>query len=245
MRPVLFRRWGLTIASYPALLYAGLVAGVVAGNAAAHSAGVDALRVFVATFTLIVPSLIGARLFYVVTHLRFYRQDPRRIWRRREGGLSLYGGLVCALFCSVPVLAALRLSRGVFWDVAVFTLLVGMVFARIGCWLNGCCAGRLSGSWLAPFLPNPEGVWGNRLPTQCLELGWAVVLLILAIAIWPRLPFPGALFWIVAGGYAAGRLFLESTREPLPGASRFTINHGISIVIILLSVATLTARWPE
>lgn len=245
MRPILFQWRGLTVWSYPAMLYVGLVAGVVAGNAAAHVAGMDAFRVFVATLVLIVPALIGARLFYAATHWQLYRQSPRRIWNRRDGGATMYGGLPIALLLSVPLLAALRLPFGAFWDVAAFTILVGMIFVRIGCLMNGCCAGRPSRTWVSAYLPNRMGVWDRRIPTQCLEAGWAGVLLVSAIAVWRWLPFPGALFLVVTAGYASGRLVLESTREPQAGATRFTIHHAISMALIVLAVTALTAYWPR
>ena len=245
MRPMLFQWRGLTVWSYPAMLYIGLVAGVVAGNAAAHAAGIDAFRAFVATLVLIVPALVGARLFYVVSHWQLYGKSLRRIWNRSDGGYAMYGGLPLALLLSLPLLAALRLPFGAFWDVAMFTVLVGMIFARIGCLMNGCCAGRPSKTGVSAYLPNHMGVWDRRIPTQCLEAGWAAVLLVCAITVWRWLPFPGALFLVVTAGYASGRLLLESTREPLSGASRFTIHHGISVVLIVLSLAALTARWPK
>jgi phosphatidylglycerol---prolipoprotein diacylglyceryl transferase len=245
MKPILFRWGSFTIWSYPAMLYIGLVAGVVAGNAAAHAAGLDAFRVFVATYILIVPALIGARLLDVASHWRIYRQSPRRIWNRSEGGAAQYGGLALALPLSVPLLAALQLPLGAFWDVAMLTVLVGMIFTRIGCLMNGCCAGRPSQTWISVYLPDHRGVWARRIPTQCLEAAWAVVLLVSAIGVWPRLPFPGALFLFVAAGYAAGRLALESMREQHPGAPRFTIHHAISALMIVLSLVALTAGWPK
>ena len=112
----------------------------------------------------------------------------------------MYGGLPIALLLSVPLLAALRLPFGAFWDVTMFTILVGMIFTRIGCLLNGCCAGRLSGTWLSAYLPNHLGVWNRRIPTQCLETGWAAVLLVCAMTIWQWLPFTGELFLVVTAG---------------------------------------------
>ncbi len=53
MRRILFRWRGVTVWSYPAMLYVGLVAGVVAGNVAAHVVGIDAFRAYVATLVLI------------------------------------------------------------------------------------------------------------------------------------------------------------------------------------------------
>ena len=242
MRRVLFHFRGRPIHSYPAMLYVGLVAGVVAGNYAAHVAGLDAFRVYAATIALIIPSLAGARLLHVASHWSVYRLDRPRIWNLSEGGMAQYGGLVLGVPLSVPMLAALELPFGAFWDIGSFTMLVGMVFTRFGCLLNGCCSGRPSTMWGSLYLPNRMGICEKRIPTQLLEAGWATVLLVSSVVIWQRLPFPGALFLFVVAGYASGRLVLESTREVRTAGRRFTIHHAISLLIIALSVAALTGR---
>jgi phosphatidylglycerol:prolipoprotein diacylglycerol transferase len=242
MRPVLFRWRGLTVYSYPAMLYVGLVFGIAAGNVAAHVAGLDTFHVFVATCVLIVPALVGARLLHVFSHWDVYRDNRSRIWDRSEGGQAMYGGFLIAVPLSVPLLAVLHLPFGAFWDIASFTMLVGMMFTRIGCLLNGCCAGRPSTVWGSMYLPDHLGTWEKRIPTQLLEAGWAVALLALSIWIWPRLPFPGGLFLFVSAGYACGRLILESTRDFGRAGRRFTLHHAISVLIIALSLVALTGR---
>jgi len=244
MRRILFRWRGITVWSYPAMLYVGLVVGVVAGNIAAHSAGLDALRVYVATILLLVPTLIGARLLHVVTNWSVYRHDLKRIWDHSQGGQAQYGGLMIALPLSIPLLGALGLPFGAFWDIGGITILVGMIFTRVGCLLNGCCAGRPSRRW-GLNLPNLRGTWEKRLATQCLEAAWALALLVSAIWMWPLRPFPGALFLFIVAGYAFGRLFMESMRERRPGIHGFTIHHALSLCMIMVSVAVLTARWPK
>jgi phosphatidylglycerol---prolipoprotein diacylglyceryl transferase len=242
MRPILFHWRSLTVWSYPALVYLGLSSGVVASNIAAHAAGIDAFRVFVATFVLIVLGLLGARLFFVFSHWQFYRGNYGQIWNRNAGGAALYGGLLVVLPLSLPLLAVLHLPVGAFWDVTAFTLLLTMIFGRIGCLMNGCCAGRPSTGWLGLHLPNHAGVWDRRIPTPCLEAGWAAILLALAVTAWRWMPFPGALFLFVCAGYACGRLAMESTREAPPGAGKFTIHHAISVALIIFSVMLLAAR---
>lgn len=227
------------------MLYLGLLAGVVSGNVAAHAAGIDAFRTYVATCVLIVPGLIGARLLYVALHWRFYRENPQRIWDRTDGGAAQYGGLALILPLSLPLLRGLRLPLGAFWDIGMISILTGMIFARFGCLLNGCCAGRASESWLSVNLPNHRGVWRRRTPTQCLEAAWGGILLVSAVAVWRWLPFPGALFLGATAAYACGRLVLESLREQEPRAGRFTAYHGLSVALIISSVATLAARWPK
>ncbi|HYB44830.1 MAG TPA: prolipoprotein diacylglyceryl transferase family protein, partial [Candidatus Methylomirabilis sp.] len=180
MRPVLFRWRGLTIWSYPAMIYLGLVGAVVVGNAVAHADGLEAFRVYVAMLVLSGPALLGAKLLYIATHWELYRPDPSQIWNRDQGGAAQYGGILVALPLSVPLLAALGLPFGAFWDVAIFGLLVLMIFGRVGCVLNGCCAGRPSRSWLAVTSRDRSGAWARRLPTPYLEGALALLLLALA-----------------------------------------------------------------
>src|SRR5262245_28677552 len=119
MRRILFRWRGFTVWSYPAMLYVGLVVGVVAGNLMAHAAGIDAFRTYVATIILIVPALAGSRLLYVVTNWSHYRHNVARIWDRNDGGAAMFGGFALAVALSVPLLSAMQLSWGGFWDVAI------------------------------------------------------------------------------------------------------------------------------
>lgn len=227
------------------MLYLGLVAGVFAGNIAAHASGLDAFRTFVATILLFLPALAGARLLYVVSHWGAYKHKLGLIWDRNEGGQAQYGGLIVVLPLSVPLLDVLGLPFGAFWDIGGITILVGMILTRFGCLLNGCCAGRPSVKLGSMYLPNSRGVWERRVPTQYLEAAWATALLVSAITIWHRLPFPGALLLFITGGYAVGRLLLESLREHYPTARGFTLQHGISLGLVILSLTMLTTGLPN
>jgi phosphatidylglycerol---prolipoprotein diacylglyceryl transferase len=243
VRPVLFYWRGFPVHSYPAMLYVGLIAAVVTSNVAAHAMGLNAFRVYVATIVLMVPAIVGARLLHVMAHWKFYWKNPRKIWDRAEGGYGMYGGLPLALLLAVPVLYLLRMPFAAFWDVGILSILAGMIFARVGCLLNGCCSGRTSDVWFSVYLPNHLGEWRNRIPSQALESVWALTLLILAILLRPRMPFPGALFLFVCCLYPAGRLVLETFREHEKGSGRFTLYHAISVGIIVAAIVTLSAKW--
>lgn len=227
------------------MLYIGLLAGVVAGNCAAHATGTDAFRVFTATFLLLPPALAGARLLHVASHWKDYKETPRRIWNRSEGGLAMYGALPVMLLVSVPVLAALGVGFGAFWDAASFTILTGIAITKIGCLLNGCCAGRPSRSWFAFTLPDVRGVREKRIPVQCLEAAWAVVVLGVACALLGRLPFPGALFLSAAVIYSAGRLALEALREPEPSAGKIAAGTAAALLTAISGTVLLVMQWPQ
>jgi phosphatidylglycerol---prolipoprotein diacylglyceryl transferase len=245
MRRIFFRWRGRTVWSYPAMLYIGLLFGVFASQLAAKDAGLDSLRVYAATMILIVPALIGARLLYVAAKWDTYRCQPRRIWDRREGGFMMFGAVPVMLLCSVPLLPRLRLTFGSFWDVSVFTILVGMIFTRLGCLLNGCCSGRASKSWIGVYLPNHMGVWKKRIPSQMLEAACAAGLLALAVAIRRQLPFPGALFLVMVLGYSAVRFGMEFLRQRDPNDALLSVGHRAAAIAFLASIAILSAGWPR
>jgi phosphatidylglycerol---prolipoprotein diacylglyceryl transferase len=213
MRRILFRVRGVPFWSYIALLYVGLVCGFYVMYAIAPSVGMPRVPASIATLIMFVPAIVGARIWFVLDHWSIYRHDLRRIWRHSDGGMTLYGGLVLALVLSPVVLPPFGLSFLSFWDGAMFTILVGMIFTRVGCLLNGCCSGRRSDGRLALWLPDHQGHWERRYPVQLLELGAGLVLLagsaaLLVVGV-PR----GTIFAFALVGYAAARLAIDPLRE--------------------------------
>ena len=199
--------------AYKTMLYLGCVVGVYVGAAVAGERGLDESQFSLMTIALLIPALVGARLWFVVRHLDGYRQDPRRVLARSEGGAALFGALVVAVVVSVPVLAVAGLPFWTFWDAASVTMLVGLIFTRFGCLMNGCCAGRPTQGPFGMRLPNVAGEWQRRYPTQLLEAAWAGVILAAVLALRMEVPFGGALFVIVVALYCSGRVILEAMRE--------------------------------
>ncbi len=168
--------------------------------------GLDSDLVMDACFAVLLSSLIGVRLLYVLTHPADFRPWWRAffIW---EGGLTLYGGIVLATaavwwFCrrrKVPFL--------VMADVMAPAVALGIGITRIGCFLNGCCYGRpTSLPWGVTF---PEG----SLPARAVG----------AVALHPS-PRYGSL-----GGVAVCGALLLLERRPGPAGrtfARFLVLYG-------------------
>lgn len=214
---------------YVGMLYAGIVAGVISGTVWANAHGLDAARANLAMLLLVLPALLGARLLYVALHWPAYRRNPGRILRRSEGGAALYGGLMSAVAVSPPLLAALKLPLGAFWDAAAICLLVGMIFTKVGCLANGCCSGRVNRRW--------------RVPLQLLEAALAALLLLSCIPASHYLPFEGALFLSAAAAYGAGRWALEPLRETVDRVNGLSVNRALSLGVLLLSTTGFLLGW--
>jgi phosphatidylglycerol:prolipoprotein diacylglycerol transferase len=237
MRPILFHWRGRNIHSYHVLLYLGILSGVIVGNYVAQRARLNPGAVFITMLLLPIPALVGARLLFISTHWQFYRRERQRIWRRSEGGLSVYGGLL-AVFVSIPIVSSVDVPFAAFWDVSVFSILIGLTFCRLGCLLNGCCAGKPHEGFGALCLPNEAGVWRRRIPTQILEVGWLLLLLGGAASLWKQIPFAGGLFLCALAAYGAGRLVLNNTREQPSSMSALRLKV-ISALAVLIGFAFL------
>jgi prolipoprotein diacylglyceryltransferase len=220
------------------MLYVGLVCGFYVMYAVAPSLGMERTPAAVAALFMFLPAVAGARIWFVLDHWEIYRQDPRRIWRYSEGGMALYGGLLLALVLSVPVLAAFGLGFAAFWDGATFTMLTGMIFTRVGCLLNGCCAGRPSRGWLGLRLPDHKGRRERRYPVQLLEMAAAAVLLAASVVLLcvgvPR----GAIFLAALFSYAATRFAIDPLRERSAGV---TADHRKALAVFVTCAVALSA----
>jgi phosphatidylglycerol---prolipoprotein diacylglyceryl transferase len=236
MRPTLITLRGRRVPSYPAMLYLGVLFGMVAQNAAANAAGLPTARVYAATLVLFPVALVGARLLYVAGHLREYQHDPWQILDRASGGMAMYGGLLVMLPASVAVLAAFDLPYWRFWDVTSFLILLAMVWTRIGCLLNGCCAGRITSGRLGLWLSDVRGQRARRRPTQLLEATVAAALFAGASTVSPRLHRPGELFLLVVAGYGACRMVLQPLRAERARVDGILL---LSLCLVTLSLAGL------
>jgi prolipoprotein diacylglyceryltransferase len=241
MRRVLFTVRGVQIWSYPALLYVGLVAGFYVMWAVAPSLGLHRGPAAAALLILFVPAVIGARLWFVLDHWTTYQHQRHRIWKQSEGGLTLYGGLVLSLVVSPALLAAFGVRFASFWDAATFTILVGMIFTRGGCLLNGCCSGRRSQAWLGLWLPDHTGHRERRYPVQLIELTSAAVLLAGAAVLLVLHPPRGTIFVFGLAGYACVRLAVDRLRQPTARveASR----HSALAAFLASSAAVFAVGW--
>jgi phosphatidylglycerol:prolipoprotein diacylglycerol transferase len=243
-RRLLISVGGLQVSSYVLMLYLGLAVGLIAGTAMAHADGLSERRFVVATIVLLVPALAGARIWYVLQHIRIYRSEPDRIWRRSDGGMALYGGLI-SVAVSIPVLALIGLPFWAFWDATAVTMLVGSIITRFGCLMNGCCAGRATNGPLSVRLPNHRGEWERRYPTPLLDVAWTIALLAPTLAMGHSLPFPGARFVAVIGAYAAGRMALQLTRESQQGLRGLAIDLACSAALLVVAAALLIFGLPR
>ncbi len=144
MIPILFRLGPFQVHSYGVMLAIAFLLGTWWSMRAAGRRGIDPDRVASLVAWILISSIVGARLHFVLGHPGSFSSpvDFFRIW---EGGLTLYGGLIAAIVVSFVYLRRHRIPFLPIADAVAPALAFGEGFTRIGCFLNGCCFGAACG----------------------------------------------------------------------------------------------------
>jgi phosphatidylglycerol:prolipoprotein diacylglycerol transferase len=138
--PVLFHIGPFSVRAYGVMLAISFVLGAMWATRAGARRGIDPDRVLSLIGWILVSSIVGARLHFVLAHPGPFAGplDFFRIW---EGGLTLYGGLIAAIVASFLYLRRHRIPFLLIADTMAPAIALGEAVTRIGCYLNGCCFG--------------------------------------------------------------------------------------------------------
>jgi len=255
----------ITLRAYSTFL---ALAAVIALALAAHGAthlGVPRGRALAGYALAILAGLAGARLLDAVLNWGPYAEDPGRIVAFAARGFALFGGLAAGLLVALALARAWRVSAWALADSAIPAVAAGIVLLRVGCFLNGCCAGTPTdlpwgisfpsrGLGLEVLLLEDTGLFGLSgvsdasapvHPTQLYEAGAALVCCALALLL-RRGTSPGTSALVFAAGFALFRAANQLLRPAAPTASvpewvLPVVYLGTGVVIACL----LLWRWRE
>jgi phosphatidylglycerol:prolipoprotein diacylglycerol transferase len=235
--PMPFGLKPLQVAAYGAMVALGALVGIYIASVRAKRSGVNPNLILDLALVLIISGMIGARLFFFVFDdwseftnggvghaLKLFINFP-------SGGLSFYGALALGIPAGIVFL---RLRMRHIWgvgDIAMPSIALGIAFARIGCYLNGCCFGKPCPEWFPlaqhfplrqgdelsipaqHYLSLPGGQWPVAIyPTQLISSLNAFVLFIVLSVLFRRRRFDGQLFCVFGIWYGISRFLIEFLR---------------------------------
>src|SRR6476620_9382055 len=146
----LFRIPGLDIPiyGYGLMLVIGFLLATELAKFLARRVRLDPELFVNAGLIALVTGVVGARLSHVIENWPEYSRADLSFWQNlwnavniRSGGLTFYGGLIMGFVCTLAYGFRKRAPIRVGMDVLAPTIMVGLAFGRIGCFLNGCCYG--------------------------------------------------------------------------------------------------------
>ncbi|HEY2743718.1 MAG TPA: prolipoprotein diacylglyceryl transferase [Polyangia bacterium] len=275
MRPVLFTihlgSRDFALHTYGLAIAAAFLVAIFVGTRTAARSGEDPDKVRDLCFWLLVSSLIGARLVFLVTNIPDYVRlchegDCTRALRVWEGGLVFYGGFFGALLVAVLYTRWRRMS---FWrtaDILAPSVALGHFFGRLGCFAAGCCWGKeahgVALAWAARFpseslafqdyiargaLPISAEVTPPLHPVQLYEAGANLVLFFALSLYGRRKRWDGQVLVAYLLAYAVVRYLCELFRGD--AARKFVVgsistSQAIAVAAALFGVALWMWRRP-
>jgi phosphatidylglycerol:prolipoprotein diacylglycerol transferase len=225
--PLIFQLGPLSFRWYGLLIALAVLLGLALSLQLARRQGIDPALVVDLLPWLVLGSVVGARLYYVLFEWRQYQgnwADALAIWR---GGIAIHGALIggtltLILFC--------RARQQAFWpllDVLVPAVALGQAIGRWGNFFNSEAFGLptdLPWRLTIPYDHRPPEFLGESTfhPTFLYESVWnlgvfALLLLLFRAARRGRIDLPaGALTCVYLMAYSSGRVWIEGLRiDPL------------------------------
>jgi phosphatidylglycerol:prolipoprotein diacylglycerol transferase len=145
-------------------------------------------------------------------------KEPLRILKLWEGGLVFYGGFIAAVLASVGYCRIHKLNFWLISDIIIPSVMIGLMFGRIGCFLAGCCFGKVCPTDFAFGLTftNPLGLGIKNAPlypTQLLSAANALIIFLLLWSYRKHKRFHGELLGIALLVYSITRSLIEMVRD--------------------------------
>lgn len=261
---------GFEIKYYGIMIALGFLFGLmVAYYAAKHTKNFDPELVYDYLICMVIPAIIGARLYYVIFSWDYYKNHLGEIIKVRNGGLAIYGGIFAAvltlyIFCKVR-----KVSMWKFGDIAVKGLLVGQILGRWGNFFNREAFGGFTDGLFAMQIPTDyflehgrlseiieSGLYdqavfqtvGNKVytyiqvhPTFLYEGVWNFLLLIFIIWFTKHKKFDGELVALYAAGYGIGRFWIEGLRTDslMIGSTGIRVSQLVAFLLALGGIAVI------
>ena len=192
----------------------------------------------------IVFGLIGARLYYVLFNLDYFKLYPLEILEVWNGGLAIHGGIIFGLITVFLYTKKYKISTLKVLDILVLGLILGQAIGRWGNFFNSEAYGsittleHLKNLGVPNFVINGMFIDGAyHLPTFLYESIWTftgfiALMLIRHYKYLKSGQLTGAYFiW-----YSIGRLIIEGMRTDSLMLGNFRIAQLVSIVLIIVGI---------
>ncbi len=141
MHPEFVTIAGRTFYWYGVMMALAFLSGILILRHLARQTGRPATYGSDLALWVLLPGIIGARLFFVLANRHYYQAVPAEIWRIDYGGLIFYGGIIGGMLGAVWFAQRRREPLTVITDFLAMAIPPAHVLGRIGCFLNGCCYG--------------------------------------------------------------------------------------------------------
>ena len=240
--PVLLKFGPFTIYTYGLIVAIGCLVGFFYVRREARRIALDTDKIMSLFLWVLISGFVGARILYIFVEWDRFLDDPLRTIFSR-GGFVFYGGFILAF--GIAIWQTGRKGLNIWKTADIFAPAVAVAYAigRIGCFLNGCCYGRPTDSWLGVSFPpeSPAGSMGKPLiPIQLFSSLNLFIIFAVLVTLRRYKKFDGQIFWLYVLLYGVSRSIIEIFRgDPRGHIWVFSTSQFIGILFAILALVLL------
>ncbi len=259
VHPILLEIGRLTITWYGVMMATGFLAGLVNWYFIGKRDNRDFSYCSDLLFWIMVSGLLGARVAYVLSDIGQFMRNPVEIIMLWKGGLIYYGGFLGSGIALIIFARRHREDIQGLLDFVVVSVPLAHFFGRIGCFLNGCCYGKI---WHGPFgvrFPAGSYAWYKHVdlekiskftaeslpvhPVQLYESGFNLMVYFLLLWAYTHRDRnkSGRILALYCFTYPPGRFLLEFLRgDHEIFIMGLTVSQVTSLFLIVLGLVALS-----
>jgi len=245
---------GLSIFGYGTMLVLAFLSSTWLAWWRARRERLDPEVIMDMAFWVFLFGMVGARLFYCI---EYWGTEIKTLWEVLQywkGGIVFYGGLIGSIVAFFVYRRSRPFPLRPYMDVLAPSIAIGLMFGRLGCFLNGCCYGHVCQLPWAVSFPKPSPPWAHHHtvgmipegalqslpihPTQIYSAIDGLVLLLLLSAYFPFRRRDGEVMGLLMVTYPISRFLIEFLRND-EGAffAGLTISQNISVALFVVGLA--------
>ena len=230
--PVAFSIFGIDIMWYAILITTGIILGLYFVSKLAVVKNLDKEMPSDLLLWVLVPAILGARLYYIIFSWDYYSKNPSEIIMIRNGGLAIYGGLLTAFLITYIYSKKKNISFLTILDVFAPGIALGQAIGRWGNFINKEAYGR------ATDLPWAIIIDGQKVhPTFLYEsLGDFIIFIVLYNLCKKNRNENGTIIALYFILYGILRFFVEGLRTDSLYFLGMRVSQIVSLVLIAIGL---------
>ena len=263
---------GFEIKFYGIIIAAGFLMGLWAAMQEAKRTGQDPELYVDYLLCMALPAIVGARLYYVIFSWDYYKEDLTRIFKIREGGLAIFGGIIVGV---LVMYIFSKVKKQSFWkmmDTISMSILIGQIMGRWGNFFNREAFGSFTDNIFAMRIPvdyfKSVGRLGeitktglleqtvetviDGISTTCIQVHptflyeslWNLGVLLIIFLYRKNKKFDGELFAMYLAGYGIGRFWIEGLRvdQLQIGGTGLAVSQLLAGGIAVIAIGVILVR---
>ena len=238
MKPILFEFSFVKIYGYGLMIMIGILSALCLLSYRSKKEQYNEDNVWDMAILTIICGVIGGKVMYIITDIKEVLQNPS-VLKNIGNGFVIYGAILGG------ILGIYIYSKKKAWntlnvlDLLVPSLPLAQGFGRIGCFLAGCCYGKVTSLPIGVEFKNSPFAPANvfLIPTQIFSSIFDFMLALFLLWYDRRERKKGRVFSLYLIIYSVGRFLIEFLRgDPRGSVSILSTSQFISLFVLIIGI---------